>query len=891
MTRARLYALMDAFEADVRQMLMRYVLDHLGEAEALGASYERAADRRQTDAGEDNVPIVDYLDMRDAYDLLNRHRDALPVELAREVRDGTPRMDTLVPIRNRVMHGRPLHTGDAESATSASSEFTSRFWVSLRDTLDRLRVDPSWEPAFNGVDRKYSDKILHNLPVSDFDETGLVGRGQDCTDIVKHLLKRREPMLTITGEGGIGKTALALNVAYALLDNPDSPYECILWTSLKTERLTANGVVEIADAVRDITGATQNLGRVLADDFSGGASELAEALDGVNTLLIIDNLETVTGSEIVALYETLPDSVTYLMTSRIGVGQIERRIPLQPLQLKDAERLFRAFANARGGNASFLARLKKETIGEILSRLRYSPLAIRWYILSVESGREPRPTLTSQDELIEFCVRSVYDALSSTPRSILSTLYALDRTATFDEIAVLTDVAIDDLRRAVHELLNGSLVATRPDPENELVSRVQLTEAAQHFLRRVSPPNASDVTTTLLREQEFRRAEEIRRTDEMKRQLAPNVVRVRSTNDEPTAHLLRLALAQSRAGALDKARSFIDRARALNPEYWEVNRVEAFILSQRDQVDQATSLYRSALRQADEAGKPIVSYYFAGHLAGRAHDVASALPLAKEAHDNLATPDTAQLLGKVLLWSRKYEESQIYLEWALDNLEGRGKLRLIILTTLVDSWRRWSESLLDEDRRPLEAAVKAAAGFSLGLSEIDSGAWDIRLAENSLESAVMFLRAATETGVFPGSCRPDALRILKGVKRNSALFERCASWRFFPGRIGKLHRTHEVSPDIKELCEELVNISTPSSPTQDDQPSQLGIISNWRGNYGFIAHPEFPNGIFFPASAVAELSGTRGESVDLKGCRVLFELDEYGKGDRPRAGNVVLQWD
>ncbi|MFE7183246.1 NB-ARC domain-containing protein [Streptomyces erythrochromogenes] len=857
----------------------------MSEVEALGDSYDRAEDRRRVDASDDDLSIVEYLDMREAYDILNRHREALPVELARELRYGTPRMDTLVPIRNRVMHGRPLQAGDAEKAVSVCWEFKSRFWPTMRDTLDRLGAEPGWEPAFNGSNRRYSDRVLNNLPPFDYDDTGLIGRSQACGDIVKHLLRRREPMITITGEGGIGKTALASDVAYSLLDNPDSPYECILWTSLKTERLTANGVVAIAGAVRDITGATHTLGKVLADDFKGGAQELAEALEGIETLLIIDNLETVSGSEIVTLYETLPDNVTYLMTSRIGVGQIERRIPLPPLEKKDAQTLFRSFARVRGGRAGFLASLKPETVDEIITRLRFSPLAIRWYVLSVESGREPHPTLSGQDELIDFCVRSVFDALSETPKAILSVLFALDRSSTFDELAVLTDSPIDDLNLAVKELSAGSLVSQKPDPEDQLVSRVQITEAAQHFLRRVSPPPKADISRTLLREQEFKRSEEQRRAEASKRQFSPGAVRVRSSHDEPTAHLLRLALAQSRV-SIDRAQSYLDRARALNPEFWEVDRVEAFILSQNDQIDQATSLYRSALRKADEAGRAIISYYFAGHLGGRGHDVDAALPLAAAAHGYLQTADTAQLLGKINLWARNYEESQIHLEWALDNMTGRGRLRLIIITSLVDSWRRWSESLLEDDRRPIESAHKASAGFSQGIKELDSGAWDQRLAEMILESANAFLRAVGELGAFPSIFEGDAIRLLKGVKRHSVLFERCAAWRHFPGRVGRLYRLTGISQEVTNLCESLVHVARPR-PDGATEGSPQGIVKAWRGTYGFISHPDYPSDVFFPGSVVQDGHGVKWDPINPVGVHVVFEVDEHGNEDRPRANYVA----
>ena len=99
--------------------LSRHVLDHLSEEEALGNDYGPAAQVRESDVGDQSVSIVHNPYMRQAYDLLNRHRTKLPGELADELRVGATRMDELVPVRNRVMHGRPLRVDDPGRAVSA----------------------------------------------------------------------------------------------------------------------------------------------------------------------------------------------------------------------------------------------------------------------------------------------------------------------------------------------------------------------------------------------------------------------------------------------------------------------------------------------------------------------------------------------------------------------------------------------------------------------------------------------------------------------------------------------------------------------------------------------------------------------------------------------------
>jgi len=113
-----------------------------------------------------------------------------------------------------------------------------------------------------------------------------------------------------------------------------------MWTSLKHERLTAQGIREIADAAHDLTGAIQPLGQALDAGFEGSLETLAKGLAGLKVLVVFDNLETIGGLDFTQLYETLPDSVAYLVTSRIGVGEYERRYPLTPLSPRDSLRLF-----------------------------------------------------------------------------------------------------------------------------------------------------------------------------------------------------------------------------------------------------------------------------------------------------------------------------------------------------------------------------------------------------------------------------------------------------------------------------------------------------------------------------------------------------------------------
>jgi hypothetical protein len=68
----------------------------------------------------------------------------------------------------------------------------------------------------------------------------------------------------------------------------------------------------------------------------------------------------------------------------------------------------------------------------------------------------------------------------------------------------------------------------------------------------------------------------------------------------------------------------------------------------------------------------------------------------------------------------------------------------------------------------------------------------------------------------------------------------------------------------------------------------LGSVKGWRGTYGFIAHTDFPDDVFFSASAVKNLR-ERGQEVNLLGQMVRF-IPERGNGPRHQASWVEIEW-
>jgi len=885
-SKAQAFVLLDSFENDLRRCIREYLLDHMGPAELLGADLEDVQSRASSDDSTESADVTQFLYLRQAYDLLLRHRNELPRDLGDELSSNVGSLSHLVAVRNRVMHGRPLQFDDLELIAGAISRFTTRHFASSRATREHLDADPLWDPPFvpGAVPQ---ERVLHNLPMADFDETGLVGRGAESKAIKSLIERKRDRIITVTGEGGIGKTALALQIAYSIVDDPDPEFDCVLWISLKNEILTADGVRALSDAIQDIAGAAEQLGKVFDADFTGSVNELADYLDGLTALVVIDNLETAQGTEVLELYDALPASTSFLFTSRVGLGQVERRYPLGGLDPASGSLLFRKFAARRRVND--LASLAQSNVDATVEALRFSPLAIRWYVLSVEAGKTPADTLRNQSELLRFCVDNVYEALEASAKLLLVILRSLDRPISFDELAVIAELPVDELRASSQALSRGSLVVRHPPTVEGGVETIQISATARAYLPRV------DYASSMLRGVADREAaylgdKERQALENEAKRLDANIIHLRTPSDAPTAHLLRLALRFGKNDEMAKAEAQISRARSLNPEYFEVERVAAFLYAGKKDLYRADLSYRNALSQARKPEeKAVVAYFFAGFLARLQHDLPAAIRYASDAHDILGYHDTAHLLGNILVWSRRFDEGQEYLEFALE--APSAKMRRIATTSVVESWRRWSESSL-ESHNPSDAYDKALSGAAVGRQMIAAGTQDRKLAAAVLASVTQAMRAfelvVDKTALDEGRLGKEIRSVADWINFYKSLDE----WGRFHARLVRISSLVSAGGPVAKASAMMTRAEASRAASeqfaQPDHPAGLvlvGTVKALQPRFGFISHPRYPQDIFFHYGALATGLTKADFAV---GQQVVFEL-EMAPGGRVRADRVALR--
>jgi len=634
-TRLTCFAIISAIETDSREALL--ALDATNEVrlpvEAQRAATVRLArDRKVTGEGLDT--LVQYLDFADSYQALLANKTQLADGLRRSLETLSSHLQSLVQVRNRVAHSRPMEIGDLSQTIDVANELIAispSDWNATREVVQRLQSEPSFVLGLT-VELPIDplNQPQHNLPIPDFDETGFFGRATELRRIKKALLGAY-PVVSILGDGGIGKTAIALKVAYDLLDADTSPFDAIVWASAKSTTLTDREISMIGGAIQDSLGLFEAAAQELAGDIATSEQtdpmeELLEYLEQFRVLLILDNLETVTDHRLREFLLDLPIGSKVLLTSRIGLG-IENPVKLDPLTNDESKRLLRTLAGIRG--IDVLKDMPDDALTRLVSKLRGHPLYIKWLVSGVQAGRRPADLVNDNSLLLDFCMSNVWDKLPHPARTVLQAMQIAGGPRNLAELAYLTATSADRIQSAVLELMTTNFATMRHAAEGDLEGVFEPGEFAAQYLARHQPPSAglrSQVTARL------RELEDLGRdfiAQSRSNPFDPLTIDVRERADVPTARLLHAAVRELRSENHDLALSHCAEAQTLSPTYGEVWRVQGLVHFYRQDLNAAAEDFQRALEHADKSA--VMAFHVASFYADSANDLERALRVINDA--------------------------------------------------------------------------------------------------------------------------------------------------------------------------------------------------------------------------------------------------------------------
>lgn len=299
-----------------------------------------------------------------------------------------------------------------------------------REWYEDLLLATRYPDAMDLLNKLWGPRQLRAIPnrLGRMEHTNLVGRQEERKQLQKLLSKDYAAyLITVDGIGGVGKTALVLDVAHqswqasvGQVALPHIPtFEAIVYVTAKQQSLTPQGILYQTQTDRTLRKIFQEVAKTLDRQEIHHAAPSQEQADLVRdilgrqrTLLIVDNLETMEDKqEIISFLYQLPPTVKVVVTTRERT--VFAPIRLEQLSEEAARELIEKHAEEKQVNlGDGEAQTLYKKLGGIPAALVYA-VGQRAAGYSLDTVLQNVPN--AEGDVARFCFRGSVEPLRSTP--------------------------------------------------------------------------------------------------------------------------------------------------------------------------------------------------------------------------------------------------------------------------------------------------------------------------------------------------------------------------------------------------------------------------------------------------------------------------------------------
>jgi len=299
---------------------------------------------------------------------------------------------------------------------------------------------------------------LHNLP----GRTIFVDRESEKAEALLGL-NSRKPIVTIEGLGGMGKTVLALEIAYECLEAEQSklipPFDACVYISAKNQ-ISLNDLIDTIAHVLNYPYLTQL-------PLNEKPEKAKRLLRENRTMILADNLETVTDLSFLEFLQTIPEPSKVLVTTRDRDqfnNTLKWRVNLDRLKSKDAIDLVRLEATALDHQT--IAKAGEDELMPLVQATGGNPLAIETTLGLFDAGVALDTLISALTEASQQ-VRQVFDEifprawaiLNSDARHILMLMSFFEESASKLALRAISGLDTYSFNGALSQLMRMALIA------------------------------------------------------------------------------------------------------------------------------------------------------------------------------------------------------------------------------------------------------------------------------------------------------------------------------------------------------------------------------------------------------------------------------------------------
>lgn len=317
----------------------------------------------------------------------------------------------------------------------------------------------------NGAMSLPTSQVLNNLPR----RSEFVGREAKKARIHEALHSRDS--ISIDGIGGIGKTALALEVAHECLyasQSDDPPegimtFESIIWTTAQNNELTLDALLNTIAFTLDYPGIAQR-------PLDQKRINIEKLLREKPCLLIVDNFETITDEGIWFFLRYLPEPSKALITTREQTLNHVWVISLKGLEESEALNLIRSEGQQRG--LASIEKVDDKVLLHLHEATGGAPLALEWAVGQIQQqGQSLDAVLTAlhkaRGSVFERIFSRSWSLLSSDAQQVLTAMPIFATSTSRKGIETASDVHHSVLNEALGQLVEMSLINASDDLDFE----------------------------------------------------------------------------------------------------------------------------------------------------------------------------------------------------------------------------------------------------------------------------------------------------------------------------------------------------------------------------------------------------------------------------------------
>ena len=654
--------------------------------------------------------------------------------------------------------------------------------------------------------------------------------------------------------------------------------------------MTQSGAVNIKNAITNSCDMFKDIHKNLSTNFEGSLDdvlkEILEYLDTFKKLLCIDNLETISSSEVRDFLLQIPNSSKVLITTRMGLGEIEYRFKLDKLNDKDSIDLLRRMAKLL--NISSLFKKKTDALKNICNKLYNNPLLIKWYVFNEASGNNMRDFLDKNSQTfkdaLKFCFENLYDKLDTFEVDTISTIACIKKPVTNVELKYyLDDLDEIQLQQSLNQLFNSSMLVASTEKNNEKL--YSLTGIAEEYITSLRPVSKEFYQKIKNKQTQLQRLLENER--KQKNHYKYDLGNINSSTKDETicALYLKQALAAFRSEGFEKAKFFIDKAKALMPEYSEIYRINSFIMKDINPFISENELV-TAIEYNDK--DPLIRYAYAKFLVEE-DDFLKAEEQINEAL-KLDPNETALITFRawILTLNGNYIDALKIYENLIkfpDEISIHRKFRASTFDQAISCHRRFAEMLLnDNDEESVEQQIKLAmeaANIAIYTNNYDNG---------------IFKQFFNLTKVIK-HIKNISLRKKLYLEFLSTIECNLPNFSYFE-KDSLATNLQEVKDNIDELTYNKIFILLKSHKTHNNEKSGMGCIHLLKSSpehkntvsYGFIIDDASKRYFFYRSNLIEKTALDNyvhcnlGEDILIE---VDFNIENNERGDI--ASNIVIK--